>query len=182
MKIINTFVISIVIMFSAKVYAVNCEQNPLYCKILSLQPALDKTWAMEFSNLVGKAAKRYNLDPYRIVAIANQESGLKNIDRCTNVIIFNEKNEQNHGLKEFSIKTACADIGIFQINVATIQEYEFDIWKLKESVSYQIESHCKVLRDKIKMCKSLGENAWTCYHSKTKDLREEYQRLVDRFY
>jgi len=70
---------------------VDCESHPIFCKIVSLQPQVDKNQAMEWSNQISQYAKIHEGDPMLAVAIAMQETSLKNISRKGKVIRFYKK-------------------------------------------------------------------------------------------
>jgi len=140
----------------------DCNRHPLQCAIQTLQPTLAGAEARLLSNLIHKYSKKYNVDPYRVIAIAMQESGLKNIDRSHNNII--------------------TDIGIYQFNIGTIDIYGMDANRLKTDIAYATERMCWLLSTKLKDCRDLGTDAWACYHSRTDKHRTKYQKLVNRYY
>ena len=47
-------------------------------------------------------------------------------------------------------------------------------------LEYMVSTHFMVLLDKIKQCQHLGNEAWSCYHSRTEVLRKRYIRKVNR--
>ena len=61
---------------------INCDKHPIYCKIQSLKPKMTKKKAMQLSNMMYKSAHKYGIKDVIIsVAIAMQETGLRNINR-----------------------------------------------------------------------------------------------------
>lgn len=140
----------------------DCSRHPLQCAIMSLQPAIKAGEAHTLSNYIYKYSKKYEVDPYRVIAIGMQESSLQNINRVNNQII--------------------TDVGMFQFNVNTIDAYEMDFERLQTDLSYQVEMACWLLSQKLKYCSDLGMDAWTCYHSRTEKYRLLYQDLVNRYY
>lgn len=162
---------------------VDCDKNPLYCRITSLHPNISKKFAMKVSNIIDKKSKKYKIDPYISIAIFSQESLFKNIHRYAEVILEKEIcDEEQKCVLDYEIKRVIADVGIAQINPATIRQYKFNIKKLLDfDMDYTIDCHMKILKDKISMCKQLGNDAWSCYHSTSPRLRKEYKRLVERF-
>lgn len=139
-----------------------CINNPLRCALTTLQPALAGAEARLLSNLIHKYSLKYQVDPYRVIAIAMQESGLKNIDRSHNNIV--------------------TDIGIYQFNIMTIDFYGMDSVKIKTDISYATERMCWLLAKKLRDCSDLGTDAWACYHSRTDVHRMKYMKLVNRYY
>jgi hypothetical protein len=131
-------------------------------QIIKNKPNIDKVLAKRLALSIERYAKVYKADPHRAAAIAMQESGYRNIATI------------KHG-NQF-------DVGMFQINIRTIKEYGFNKKKLIKDIDYAVESYFKVVTDKKKVCKYLKEDAWSCYHSKTKHLRTKYKSLVNRFY
>lgn len=158
-----------------------CQQHPLYCHILKLQPKLEKKWAMRFSNLLVKYAKKSKLDPWRSLAIAMQESSLKFIKRRHTVIIPNTQCQRNQCPAYKTVK-AISDVGLFQLHAATVDQYQLNPSRLLNDLEYMVSTHFMVLLDKIKQCQHLGNEAWSCYHSRTEVLRKRYIRKVNRFY
>jgi len=176
----------------------DCNVHKIYCKIVELQPAVDKDWALKLSNLLYEKSKELSvdgiiLDPFRSVAIAMQESSLQNSVRKTQVLLVSDSCHglNNHHLvakyNKTCVKTSkyvkgYTDIGVFQFHVGTIKGYGFDPLKLLYSLDYAVESHLLVLRDKMKTCKHLGKDSWSCYHSTTDSLRNKYVKMVNKYY
>jgi len=131
-------------------------------QIIKNKPDIDKNLAKKLASSIERYAKIYKADPHRAAAIAMQESGYRNIATT------------KHG--------SHFDVGMFQINIRTIKEYGFNKKELIKNIDYAVESYFKVVTDKKKACKYLKEDAWSCYHSKTKHLRNKYKSLVNRFY
>jgi hypothetical protein len=109
-----------------------------------------------------KYSNRFNIDKHRAAAIAMQESGYEAITTMRNNKPF--------------------DVGMYQINIRTIKEYGFDIKRLSSDMDYSTWAFMKVLSNKQKICKKLGREAWSCYHSRTPNLRKKYIKLVNRWY
>lgn len=148
------------------------EKHPLYCTIVELKPSINKSFAFRMSNLIYRYSRIYKTDPYRTIAIIMQESGFRNIHVPGSVYVPKD-DITIEGLK---------DLGLYQMNVSTIQHYGFDPAKIIEDLEYATECHFKILKRKIKLCKNLGKDSWTCYHSKTPFYRENYKKLVNRYY
>lgn len=142
----------------------NCEINPLQCSILTLRPDMSGAESLLLSNLIYKYSKKYNVDPYRVIAIAYQESRFKN-----NEIALN--------------KNGTVDVGVFQFNTGTIIYYKLDALKLKTDLNYATEKACFLLREKVKLCEIVhGSAAWSCYNSIVEKHRKRYEMAVDKWY
>lgn len=163
--------------------AVNCKKNPLYCHIIKLQPNMNKSLAMRLSNHLFRYAKQHQLDPWRSLAIAMQESSLRKTKRHSTVIVPVLKcNTQGRCQETLKTIRGISDLGLFQLHADTIKHYQFDADKLTKDIDYMVKTHFIVLIDKIKQCKRLGPQAWSCYHSKTPVLRKRYIQKVNRYY
>lgn len=149
----------------------DCVKHPLQCAIMSLQPALAAGEARLLSNLIHKYSNKYNVDPYRVIAIGMQESSLRNINRYET--FFTEQGE---------VRRVETDIGLFQFNIGTIDAYGIDINRLRIDVAYQVERMCYLLARKLVYCSDLGKDAWVCYHSRTLLLRDKYKEMVNKYY
>lgn len=147
-------------------------QHPIYSKIVKLKPNIDKKYAMYLSNLIHKYAKKYNQNPFISVAIAMQESGIRNISRSQSVVLLNNP---------IKIVKGYSDICLFQIHVNTAVNYNIDILKLSKSLDYCVEQHFRIMRHKRKICKHLAKDSWSCYHSMTRSNRLYYKKLVERY-
>lgn len=161
----------------------DCAVHPLYCAILELRPDISTDFAMDFSNYVSKYSRQYKVDPYRVLAIAMQESAIRNIHRKQMVVLINEQCDDEGVCTEYtSLASGYTDIGIFQFHALTIQYYGMDILRLRDDIEYATEQHCKLLAIKIKECADLGEEAWSCYHSRSPKYRVKYVTDVNRYY
>lgn len=155
---------------------INCNRHKIYCKIVEVNPEIDKSFAMKLSNLLFKYSRKYNTDPFVSVAIGAQETGLRNINRTERALI-----KTDTGYHFIDVIT---DVGLFQFHVNTIEYYEMDIDRLKNDLEYAVENHVKLLRQKIDMCIRRGipaSGAWACYHSYSDGHRQKYRRMVERF-
>jgi len=163
---------------------VDCNQHKIYCKIMKLQPKMNKSIAMALSDKIYHKSKRYEIDPFLSLAILNTESDLKNINT------FKPRRKQT------TIRDFCTDIGCFQtilvqneildmtlaqINVQTAKDYGLDVERLLiGNIDYALEAHYIILKDKIKRCARFGVEAWSCYHSATPKYRLRYIKAVRR--
>ncbi len=148
--------------FSSTLYATDCHKNPVYCHIIRIAPKTPN--AMELSNSIARAGKKYGVDPHILVAIGMQESTLRPIHRIVGVVDAS------------SCKLKITDYGMFQINEHTIPIYKLDQVRLLVDVDYQIDSGARVLADKLRM---FGDYA--SYHSMTPKHRERYRLAVGRY-
>lgn len=161
---------------------VDCETHKVYCKIIKLQPRMDKARAMELSNIIYKNAKEHNIDPMISVAILNQENRFRDIHT------YEVERKEEAGchmtscVKKVVEHHEVADMTLAQINVRTAVGYGFDLQRLYDhDTEYAIECHMDILADKIKQCDHLGDMAWSCYHSVTPKYREKYVEMVSRY-
>jgi len=151
----------------------HCKRHPIYCKIVELRPDIDRRFAMELSNYIHKASKHFKTDPMVSVAIAMQESAIRNINRHDAVIT-----------PTLTYVEGVSDIGIFQIHVNTVKYYNINPDWLMHDIQYQVWQHTKILRKKMDTCKTKGweqGSEWVCYHSYTKKHRAVYKKLVNRY-
>jgi hypothetical protein len=172
MLIVGSFLLS-------PAYAVDCNKHPIYCKIKSLKPKMSYKRAMHLSNLMYKFARKHKVkNILRSVAIAMQETTLRNINRRQTVIVFYFEN----GIEKFKYVKGSSDIGTFQFHADTIRLYNMDAVKLKNNLAYSVDQHFMLMKKKLKYCKHLGADAWTCYHSRTAKFRKRYKEDVERYY
>lgn len=163
-------------------------KNPIYCRILELKPNIKKSWAFKFSNILAKHTKRTRLDPMRALAIAMQESSLNEVHRKQSVVTQDYKCSQtSEGIEEctpeIKFVKGFTDLTLFQFHIITISHFKLDLLRLLEhDLEYAVESYCKIMKSKKKTCSQLGEDAWICYHSKSKNLQEIYKAQVNRYY
>lgn len=157
---------------------VDCNRHKVYCKITKLNKHIDKDFAMKLSNMIYRKAKKYKTDPMVSVAIAMQESSIRNINRHETAV----NHYECYHLKICEPIKTISDVGIFQIHVNTAKHYDIDIHRLLTDIEYQVESHMKILSSKIKLCKRKGiKTVWSCYHSVTPKHRNKYVRMVGRY-
>lgn len=154
-----------------------CDKHPIYCNIIKVKPTVNKTLAMELSNHIYKYSKEYDTNPIISVAIAMQESSLRNIDRKGKIL-----NKQGR------VVTGISDIGIFQIHIETAKNNSIDMIRLRTDLEYQVMWHVKILAQKIRVCKNkraeLGIEVgyeWSCYHSYTLKRRLRYKEDVSNW-
>ena len=168
--------------FSVNAHAANCKTHRIYCKIVKLQPRINKAKAMKISNIIYTKAKSIGIDPMISVAILNQENRFRDVNTYQIDRKVVEKCDKKMCTKVITEVHRVADMGIAQINIKTAVDYGFDIKRLYDhDLEYALEVHFAILKSKIKMCKSLGNDAWSCYHSKTQEHRLKYIKMVSRY-
>lgn len=156
---------------------IDCEKHAIYCDIVDKNPRIDKTYAMKLSNLMYKYSQKYDQNPHISVAVGMQETGLRNISRKQNIIIYDDIYP-----KGWKVVRGYTDVCMFQFHVNTITSHKLDPLKLKNDLNYCVEQHFKLMRQKRKICSHLGKDSWTCYHSVNDIPREHYQKLVERYF
>lgn len=148
----------LVLVISGPAYSqVNCDTHRIYCAIVKINPHVDRGVAMELSNHLYRYSSRYGTNPLRSVAIAAQESMFRHV-------------------------STDQDIGMFQINIGTIEAYNIDRDRLETDFEYAVRTHVWLLAKKKEYCADLEEEAWTCYHSRTEKHRLVYRDLVNRYF
>ena len=133
-----------------------CEKNPIYCSILKINKRVDKKFAMEVSNYISRYSKIYKTDPYITVAIMAQETMFRNIS--TEI-----------------------DLGVYQLNIDTLQMYGKDPIKVVTDLEYATETHIWLLSKKKTYCKET-KYPWACYHSMTPKYYNKYVKAINKYY
>ena len=159
---------------------VNCNLHKIYCKIIDLRPNINKKEAMLISNQIYKQAKKYKSNPILSIAIAMQETGIRQKSKSHSFIKFYKKCHGNSCFEDWYVEKGISDVCMFQIHTNTILHYNIDPVKLKNNLSYCVEWHFKIMKIKKRECKHLAK-PWGCYHSKSKILRNQYIKLVERY-
>lgn len=153
--------------------AIDCSIHRIYCKIVELKPSVNKSFAMELSNYLYAASRHYGTEPMVSVAIAMQESSLRNIDRYETVLT-----------KDGKYIRGVSDIGVFQFHVNTVKNLKLDPQRLRSDLSYAAWQHVRLLARKQRVCKKKGlakGAEWSCYHSYTPKYYKTYQKQVKRY-
>ncbi len=150
------------VFFSSTAWATDCKKQPIYCHIIRVAPKTQN--AMELSNQIVAVGKQLGVNPHLIVAIANQESGLRHIDRV-------EENSDVSGPK-----VIVTDFGILQVNVNSIKAYGLNADLLSWNREYQLWAGVKILAEKIR---TFGH--WSYYHSSRPSLNQKYRAAVGRY-
>lgn len=176
-------------MFNHSAYAkdtkINCNVHKLYCAIVELQPAINKEFAMELSNVLRRKSIEHNTDPYLSIAIAMQESSLLNINRIVKLEEKSEKvcDEFLRCEKTINKIEYVSDFGLFQFSLRTIHDRQLEVERLLNDIDYMVEEHIIFLKEKIRMCSRMyPTTAWGCWHSADHDRHYDYVTRVNRFY
>lgn len=169
------FLLGFALLFTFAYAQANCETNPIYCSLVKNRPDMDHLTLRRIANLFGKYAQKYNQDPITSVAIGMQETGLRQRDRHKNIIVFNPD-----GIT-WRVERGVTDVCMFQFHVDTIVDMGINPIRLKDDVEYCIDQHFKLMKTKRDLCSDLGEDSWTCYHSRTPHLRNIYKKMVARY-
>ena len=173
-------ILLLLLLFNLSAFGRNLNKHPIYSQIIKNQPKIDKKYAMKLSNIIYKAAHKYKGDSVLAVAIATQETGIKNKHRRQNVIQFFEKCDEEKCAEDWKIIRGVSDVCMFQFHVNTIVNYDIDPIKLKNDINYCVDWHFKLMNIKKKLCRKMNK-PWACYHSKNKHLRNMYIKLVERY-
>lgn len=179
-------------LFSSGVLAeVNCSQHPIYCQIVKNKPRIDRSYAMELSNIIHKMHLKYHIPSRIFTAILMQESGYsleakgchsgiqqptdKYMETAKDVCLYNEPYEsKKKALKcmhnNFELTTykkeakVCTDFGISQIYYKTAKRFDFNLEKLTNDLEYSVEAGAKVLHDFMKRYEARDVNWWLRYN------------------
>ena len=163
-------------------WGVDCKIHKIYCKIVQLQPDIDKSFVMELSNQISRKSRSYGIDPMISLAILNQESSLKNINTFSVTKKISKNCDDKSCSKLITEEHEVVDMTIAQINIKTALDLNLDIKRLFNlDLDYALDCHYKILSLKLKLCENLGNEAWSCYHSTTPKYREKYVQMVSRF-
>lgn len=168
---------------STDAQAVDCSKHKIYCAITQLQPSVDSGWAMELSNFIYRYSKINNTDPLRSVAIMMKESSIRNIHRKVTGLMFEEECDKFNACKTVVKEaTVMTDFGPFQFSYGTIKAYKIDPIRVETDLEYAVKWHFNILKQKQVLCSDYGQEAWSCYHSKTPHLRKSYLNQVNKIY
>lgn len=166
---------------AAKAETLDCKTHKLYCKIVEFNPRIDRAFAMEISNKLYAKAKLNRVNPELALAILMHETGLRNLNTYKTTTKVTESCSATDCTRVTTTVDKVFDMSIAQININTAVHYGFDIQRLyKLDMDYALDCFFVVLKDKMKMCSYLGNQAWSCYHSTTESYRNIYVDLVSR--
>jgi hypothetical protein len=141
---------------------IDCKKNPVACHIIRVSPKTPN--AMELSNRIAEVGKRFGVSPHLIVAVAMQESGLRDVNRVIGVTAAS------------GLRLHVTDYGILQVNEHSVAAYGLNADLLSWNRDYQLWAGVLILNDKIK---TFGD--WAAYHSITPRHNRAYRALVGRY-
>jgi len=184
LMVMKILILCLLLMFASPTLAqeVDCSLHKLYCTMLELRPTIDKTWAMRLSDALFRLSKKHETDPWRSLAIAMQESSLREVNKKHKVMVFKETCHQGICIEDYEIINGISDLGLFQFNVSTVINNDIDPMRLRNDITYAVDWHLKILKKKMVECAWLLEEAWSCYHSKTPKFRKRYVQMVEQYY
>lgn len=185
MKKIN----ALLLLLSFNSYGVNLSKNPIYAQIIKNKPSIDKTYAMEVSNIIYKMHKKYHIPTRIFTAILSQESqyqlkakgchvGIREVDNCKPNGVLQSKEMCSKSYEKVKV---CSDFGIAQINWRTAERYNFNLNKLTQDLKYSIEAGAIVLKGFMERYENKENNWWSRYNSSSNTKRQIYEALVKRF-
>ena len=151
------------------------ERHPIYHFILTLRPKINKRLAMKYSNSFYRYSRRYNLDPYLLVSIAMQESGISpsKIRVVKGYVAVDDK------YVPMEIET---DFCMMQIHYRNVEKMNLDLKKLQTDYDYCISIGAKILASFKKIRKDDDEFWWSRYNARSPYKRRIYESLVNRYY
>jgi len=155
-------------------YKPSRERHPIYHFILTLKPKMNKRLAMKYSNSFYRYSRKLNLDPYLLVSIAMQESGISpsKIRVVKGYVAVDEK------YIPMEIET---DFCMMQIHYRNVEKMNLDLKKLQTDYDYCISIGAKILAS-FKRLQSEDENWWSRYNARSPYKRKIYESLVNRYY
>jgi hypothetical protein len=164
----------LILLFPLTSFAVDCKSHKIYCHIKKVKPTIEHNFAMELSNLIYQYSKKYKTNPRVSVCIGLQETRLQVEHRKDRVVTGFDHNNKP------IIVEGITDFNIFQIHLRTAENYKLNIYRLYHDFEYAVWAHFHILAKKIKKCKKLDKNAWTCYHSFNETTRLIYKKMVEK--
>lgn len=171
-------------LLSYNVFAIDCQEHPIYCQIKKNKPSIDNDIAMELSNLIYKMHKKYHIPSRIFTAILMQESGYDLEAKGCHTGIA--KKHFRDVAEEVVETTICTDFGISQIYYKTAKGFDFDLNKLNSDLEYSVEAGAIVLRDFMERYESKENLWWVRYNcgnrgSVKRDTCQIYRKLVERY-
>jgi len=150
------------------------KKYPVYSFILKLKPKMSRKLAWRYSRSFRRYSKRYGLDPYLLVSIAMQESGivLDKVRVVTGYIYLDEK------YIPMEIET---DFCMMQIHYKNVEKMNLDLSKLQSNYDYCIATGARILASFKRFSKS-DVNWWSRYNARSPHKRRIYESLINRYY
>ena len=149
------------------------DKHPIYKQIVTNSPNIDRTYAMNLSNIIHRKAKHYDIRANLMTAIFMQES-----------TYIAHNHSLSCGIDQLNIKyetCVIADFGMGQINYKTAKAFGFDLTKLKSDMEYNIDCSFKIMKDFKNRYFKNEYYWWTRYNSSTPSYRNKYREDVQRW-
>lgn len=192
------FLFIVLLLFSTSLYSnTDCSRHPIFCQITKNKPNIDKTYAMELSNLIYKMHKKYHIPSRLFTAILMQESGYRlEAKGCQEGIRKKTESEiqwelysnirKSIGIIPYTKSKVCTDFGISQIYFKTAKGWGFDIERLTTDLEYSVEAGAKVLHDVMERFEARDNDWYTRYNcgfrgSTKRDTCQIYKKLIKRY-
>jgi len=158
--------------------SVNKRKNPIYESIIILNTSIEREVAYSYSNIIAKYSRRYRLNPFLVVSIAKQESG---ITLSAERGYFTGKVyalSDNTLVRNYEISDFC----MMQIHRSNVIKLKLDPNRLLEDPEYCIHEGIKILKH-FKFFQTLEPYIWwSRYNASSIDKRELYRQDVLRHY
>jgi hypothetical protein len=168
------YLLYLLLFFSTSSWCYDVSKNPIFHAIVTLNKKIDKKDALEYSNIIYKYSKNYQIDPFLVVAISRQESylNLNSVRQVEHSGIYFDK-QSNKFIKKIELTDFC----MMQINKSNVIAKKLDPDKLLNDPDYCIHEGMKILSYFKKL---YGSETfwWTRYNSPTDKHREIYKEYV----
>lgn len=138
------------------------NKHPIYEQILRNRPSINKTYAMNLSNVIHSVSVKYSIPKHIYTAILMQESNY----RLGSVRTIK-------GYYQGKVVEVQTDFGISQIYWRNVQKLNLDIDKLTSDLVYSVEAGAKILAG-FKRYSKEDENWWTRYNCGTRGSTNRY--------
>lgn len=187
-RVIFMIILALLLLFDADIAwgkRINCSLHKIYCAIVELRPNIDKDFAMQLSNVIHVESKKYRVDPYRVVAIMYQESGIVThaLNKKYDKRVIKECDDNLDCVTTIVETSTVTDYGLFQFHRRTMEIHDLDVHTVMNNWRFTVRFAIQMIADKIRMCKRLWPTtAWACYNSATPGKHEEYVEDVNRWY
>lgn len=153
---------------------VDVSKNPIYHAILIAHQKIDKMEAFKYSEIIAHYSKKYNIDPFLVVAITRHESYI-NLKATREAgkerIIFDAKS------KKFTRAVEVTDFCMMQINKGNVIWKKLDPERLISDADYCIHEGMKVLVY-FQPLKKEDPFWWTRYNSSLDEARSIYKSYI----
>ncbi len=156
-------------------YSSSRIKHPIFHFILTLKPKMNRKLAMKYSNSFYRYSKKYDLDPYLLVSIAMQESGIKpNTIRVVKGYVAVDGK-----YVPMEIET---DFCMMQIHYRNVEVMNLDLKRLQTDYDYCISIGAKILASFKRLEREGQEFWWSRYNARSPYKRKIYESLVNRYY